>query len=112
MKRTRLVFAVLLIVLGMALLAYTPVFYPTVGSAALSFIASSLVWVFLGTTNLLLVGRREPWTYVIGLVSNAAGMVVAVAMIWTVREFHSYLRVVLIGGLFILSLQLPGKLKK
>jgi len=107
MKRTRCIFAVLLTLLGVALLAYTPVFYHAFSPAALSFAGSSLLWVFLGTTNLLLVGRRELWTYVVGLIANAAGLAVAVAMIWTLREFHSYLRVILIAGLFIFSLDPP-----
>ena len=109
MKRTRCIFAVLLTLLGVALLAYTPVFYHAFSPAALSFVGSSLLWVFLGTTNLLLVGRRELWTYVVGLISNAAGLAVAVAMIWTLREFHSYLRVILIAGLFIFSLDPPAR---
>jgi hypothetical protein len=74
-----------------------------------TYVSSSLLWVVLGITNLLLIGRRELWTYVVGLISNAAGLAVAVAMIWTLREFHSYVRVVLIGGLFIFSLDPPGK---
>ena len=109
MKRTRCIFAVLITLLGVALLAYTPVFYHAFSPAALSFVGSGLLWVFLGTTNLLLVGRRELWTYVVGLISNAAGLAVAVAMIWTLREFHSYLRVILIAGLFIFSLDPPAR---
>jgi hypothetical protein len=109
MKRTRCIFAVLITLLGVALLAYTPVFYQAFSPAALSFVGSSLLWVFLGTTNLLLVGRRELWTYAVGLISNAAGLAVAVAMIWTLREFHSYLRVILIAGLFIFSLDPPAR---
>jgi hypothetical protein len=109
MKLTRCIFAVLLALLGVALLGYTPFFYHTYSAAALSFVGASLLWVFLGIMNLLLVGRRELWTYVVGLISNAAGTVLAVAMIWTVDELHSYVRVVLIGGLLIFSLEPPGK---
>jgi hypothetical protein len=109
MKLTRCIFAVLLALLGVALLGYTPFFYHTYSAAALSFVGASLLWVFLGIMNLLLVGRRELWTYVVGLISNAAGTVLAVAMIWTVDELHSYVRVVLIGGLLLFSLEPPGK---
>jgi hypothetical protein len=109
MKPARCIFAVLLTLLGVALLGYTPVFYHGLSPAALSFVGTSLLWVFLGTTNLLLVGRRELWTYVAGLISNSAGTALAVAMIWTVDEFHSYVRVVLIGGLLIFSIEPPGK---
>lgn len=109
MKMTRCIFAVLLALLGLAILGYTPFFYRTLSPAALSFVCASLLWVFLGITNLLLIGRRELWTYVVGLISNAAGTALAVAMIWTVDELHSYVRVVLIGGLLIFSLEPPGK---
>jgi hypothetical protein len=109
MKKTRYALAALLSLLGVALLAYTPVFYHTFSSAALSFAGSGLLWVLLGVTNLLLLGRRELWTYMVGLISNAAGLALAIALLWTLREFHTYVRVVLIGGLFIFSLDPPRK---
>jgi hypothetical protein len=109
MIRARRIFAVLLTLLGVTLLAYTPIFYHALSPAAVSFAGSGLSWVFLGTTNLLLVGRRELWTYLVGLISNAVGMALAIAMIWTLREFHSYVRVILTVGLFLLSLKPPGK---
>lgn len=85
-------------------MAYTPVFYHAFSSAALSFAGSGLMWALVGVTNLLLVERRQLWTRVVGVIANAASLVFAVALIWTLREFHSYLRAALVAGLFCCSL--------
>ena len=103
MRITYKIVAVLSILLGVAHMGFTPVFYPKFGLSAMWFAGTGLALVFLGTTNLAIAQGTDGGGRWIGIVSNFIGLAFFTMIAITIKAPQGYLGCLLVAGMLILG---------
>ena len=100
MKKTRYILSILTAILGVAHVAFTPMFYHYCTIDAMWFAGTGLSLVFLGLANALLIGRNEKWTRIAGLVANFAALTLMTMIAVILKQPQAWLGCILTLGLF------------
>ena len=92
-KKIRIVFSILLMVLGTAHTCFTLVFYPALNLAALWFAGAGLAFLFLGLLNLSENTPFRRWFAWAKLGANMLGMLYVIAVAWKLPEPQAFIGV-------------------
>jgi hypothetical protein len=101
MKKLRQILALILALLGLVHICFTPVFYPGCSLDSLWFAGTGFSLVFLGLANVLLIGRKELWTRISGAVANFAALTFTTMLAIMLPQPHAWLACALVLGLFV-----------
>jgi len=102
MKKLRVILSLLIALLGLAHMCFTPVFYPGWTLDSLWFASTGIALIFMGLANYLLIGRNETWLRICGAVANFS-MLTILAMVAVIigGAPHALVGVALALGLFV-----------
>jgi hypothetical protein len=105
MRKAYCIFAVLSILLGLAHVGFTGVFYPQLDLAAAWFAGTGLSLIFLGVLNLVVAGISRGYRKWLTLLCNSMGLLLFVAIAVMIKSPQGYLGVLLVLGLLLLGLK-------